>query len=59
MKTSSVNVLWLYVDGIQNVMEFAIRHNTKKVFYVSTVETFGRWIEIEISKKKMCGHFRI
>lgn len=30
MKTSSVNVLWLYVDGIQNVMEFAIRHNTKK-----------------------------
>lgn len=42
-KTSSVNVLWAHVNGTHNVLEFAIKHKTKKVFYVSTVETYGTW----------------
>ena len=42
-KTSSVNVLWAHVNGTHNVLEFAVKHQTKKVFYVSTVETFGTW----------------
>lgn len=40
-KNSAVSVLWSHVNGTHNVLEFAIRHETKKVFYVSTVETYG------------------
>ena len=42
-KSSSTNTLWAHVYGTHNVLEFAIRHNTKKIFYVSTVEIYGTW----------------
>ena len=42
-KTSSVNVLWSHVNGTHNVLECARTHETKRVFYVSTVETYGEW----------------
>lgn len=42
-KTSAVNVLWAHVNGTHNVLEFAVNHNTKKVFYISTVEIYGTW----------------
>lgn len=40
-KRSTVNTLWAHVNGTHNVLEFARLHNTKKIFYVSTVEVFG------------------
>lgn len=53
-KTSSVNVLWAHVNGTHNILEFAVKHQTKKVFYVSTVETFGTWnAEINIKEEDM------
>lgn len=42
-KTSAVNTLWAHVSGTHNVCEFAIKHKTKKMFYVSTVEVYGNW----------------
>lgn len=38
---STVNVLWAHVNGTRNVLEFARLHETKRVFYVSTVEIYG------------------
>ena len=35
--------LWAHVNGTHNVMECARTHQTKRVFYVSTVETYGEW----------------
>ena len=40
-KRSTVNVLWAHVNGTHNVLEFARLHETKKIFYVSTVEVYG------------------
>lgn len=40
-KRSTVDVLWAHVNGTHNVLEFARLHNTKKIFYVSTVEVYG------------------
>lgn len=40
-KRSTVDVLWAHVNGTHNVLEFARLHNTKKIFYVSTVEIYG------------------
>lgn len=37
-KTSSVNTLWAHVNGTHNMLECARLHNTKRFFYVSTVE---------------------
>lgn len=38
-----VDTLWAHVNGTHNVMELALNHHTKRVFYVSTVETYGEW----------------
>lgn len=35
--------LWAHVNGTHNVMECARLHRTKRLFYVSTVETYGEW----------------
>lgn len=35
--------LWTHVNGTHNVMECARTHNTKRVFYISTVEVYGDW----------------
>lgn len=42
-------MLWSLLSGIKQ----------KKVFYVSTVETFGTWIEDRNIKEEDMGHFRI
>jgi nucleoside-diphosphate-sugar epimerase len=40
-KDTAVETLWAHVNGTHNVLECARRHNTKRVFYVSTVEIYG------------------
>ena len=42
-KSTAVETLWAHVNGTHNVLELARTHNTKRVFYVSTVETYGEW----------------
>lgn len=37
------STLWVHVNGTHNVMECARTHQTKRVFYVSTVEIYGEW----------------
>nr|WP_288281568.1 NAD-dependent epimerase/dehydratase family protein [uncultured Prevotella sp.] len=54
-KTSAVNVLWAHVNGTHNVLEFAVNHATKKVFYVSTVEIYGTWESDETIKEEDMG----
>ena len=54
-KTSSVNTLWAHVNGTHNVLEFAVAHKTKKVFYVSTVEIYGTWSSDEKIKEEDMG----
>ena len=44
-KEHSVETLWSHVAGTRNVLELAKNHNTKRVFYVSTVEIYGEWLE--------------
>ena len=38
-----VETLWAHVNGTRNVLEFARIHGVKRVFYISTVETYGEW----------------
>lgn len=38
-----VETLWAHINGTHNVMECARLHQTKRVFYVSTVEIYGEW----------------
>ena len=40
-KETAVETLWAHVNGTHNILECARTHNTKRVFYVSTVETYG------------------
>ena len=54
-KTSAVNTLWAHVNGTHNVLEFAVAHKTKKVFYVSTVEIYGNWTSDEKIKEEDMG----
>jgi len=54
-KSSSVNTLWAHVNGTHNVLEFAVNHGTKKVFYVSTVEIYGSWQSDETIKEEDMG----
>lgn len=54
-KTSSVNTLWAHVNGTHNVLEFAVKHGTRKVFYVSTVEIYGSWLSDELIKEEDMG----
>lgn len=42
-KSTSVETLWAHVNGTRNVLECARQCNTKRVFYVSTVEVYGEW----------------
>jgi nucleoside-diphosphate-sugar epimerase len=38
-----VDTLWGHVQGTRNILELAREKNTKKILYVSTVETYGEW----------------
>ena len=49
------NTLWAHVNGTHNVMECARTHQTKRVFYVSTVETYGAWESDEKIKETDMG----
>ena len=49
------NTLWAHVNGTHNVMECARTHQTKRVFYVSTVETYGAWDSDEKIKETDMG----
>lgn len=40
-KEASVQTLWTHVNGTHNVLEAARTHSTKRVFYISTIETYG------------------
>ncbi|MCR5376621.1 MAG: NAD(P)-dependent oxidoreductase [Lachnospiraceae bacterium] len=53
-----VETLWAHVNGTHNVMECARAHETKRVFYVSTVETFGEWKSDEHIKESDMGIMR-
>jgi len=44
-KETAVETLWAHVNGTHNVLECARTHQTKRVFYVSTVEIYGEWKE--------------
>lgn len=60
-KKSSVDTLWSHVNGTHNVLEFAVAHKTRKVFYVSTVEIYGTWKSDDLIKEEDMGpmpHFQ-
>lgn len=57
-KESAASVLWTHVNGTRNVLEFAVGHNTKKVFYVSTVETYGEWQKDSLINEEEMGPLR-
>mgnify|MGYP001625460080 CR=1 FL=1 len=40
-KNTAVETLWAHVNGTHNILECARNHGTERVFYVSTVETYG------------------
>ena len=53
-----VGTLWGHLMGTRNVLEFARTHNTEKVLYVSTVETYGDWKQDSSIKETDCGVMR-
>lgn len=44
-RETAVETLWAHVCGTHNILEFARKHRTRRVFYVSTVEIYGAWQE--------------
>lgn len=38
-----VDTLWGHVQGTRNILELAKEKKSERVFYVSTVETYGEW----------------
>ncbi len=46
--------LWAHVNGTHNILEFARTHNCKRIFYVSTVEVYGEFLnDIKIKENDM------
>jgi len=56
--TAPVDTLWGHVQGTRNVLEFARDHNTKRILYVSTVETYGEWKSEEGIREEDMGPMR-
>lgn len=54
-KDTSVETLWAHVNGTHNILEFAREHNTEKIFYVSTVETYGEWKSDDLIREEDMG----
>ena len=50
--------LWAHVNGTHNIMECARTHETKRVFYVSTVEIYGEWKSEDHIKEDDMGIMR-
>lgn len=42
-KNNPCETLWAHVNGTHNILECARKHQTIKVFYVSTAEIYGDW----------------
>lgn len=42
-RKTAVETLWTHVNGTHNVLECARLHQTKRVFYISTVEVYGEF----------------
>ncbi len=53
-----VDTLWGHVQGTRNVLELAREKQTKKILYVSTVETYGEWKSDEGIRETDCGVMR-
>lgn len=53
-----VDTLWAHVNGTHNVLEFARTHDTRRLFYVSTVESFGEWKSDELIREEDMGPLR-
>lgn len=48
------DTIWAHVNGTHNVMECARLHDTKRIFYVSTVEIYGEWkSDLKIKEEDM------
>lgn len=52
------STLWAHVNGTHNVMECARTHKAKRIFYVSTVETYGEWKSDEHIRETDMGIMR-
>ena len=50
-----VDTLWGHVQGTRNILEFAREKKVERVFYISTVETYGEWKGDEKIKESDCG----
>lgn len=50
-----VDTLWGHVQGTRNILELAREKKSERVFYVSTVETYGEWKSEEGIKETDCG----
>ena len=57
-KNNPVETLWAHVNGTHNVLECARTHQTKRVFYVSTVEVYGDWQSDATIKEEDMGIMR-
>ena len=53
-----VETLWTHVNGTKNVLECARTHETKRVFYVSTVEIYGNWQKDQYIKEEDMGEMQ-
>lgn len=52
---SPVDTLWGHVQGTRNILELAREKKSERVFYVSTVETYGEWKSEDGIKETDCG----
>lgn len=50
-----VDTLWGHVQGTRNILELARKKKSERVFYVSTVETYGEWKSEDGIKETDCG----
>lgn len=50
-----VDTLWGHVQGTRNILELAREKKVERVFYASTVETYGEWKSEEGIKETDCG----
>ena len=47
--------LWAHVNGTHNVLEFSRQHEVERIFYVSTVETYGEWKSDDLIREEDMG----
>lgn len=57
-KDTCVETLWAHVAGTRNMLELARKKQAKRVFYISTVETYGEWLREENITEEDMGPLR-